>query len=50
MIEILRFIFSSFWLWAGTVVLLAVIVTGVTAVFEGSLKALGLMFALGRKE
>lgn len=32
MLEILQFIFSSFWIWLGTLLLLGVIVKGIIAV------------------
>ena len=31
MLEILKFIFSSFWIWLGTVILIAVAVNGIGA-------------------
>ena len=34
MLEILQFVFSSFWTWAGTVILLGVIVGGVVGLFQ----------------
>lgn len=35
MLEILKFIFTDFWHWAGTVVLLALIVGGVVGSIQG---------------
>jgi hypothetical protein len=34
-LEILQFIFSSFWIWLGTVILLVVIFEGFTDLFKG---------------
>jgi len=34
MLEILKFIFSSFWIWLGTVLLVAAIGTSVGTIFE----------------
>jgi hypothetical protein len=34
MVEVLQFIFSSFWVWLGTVVLIGVITTSALAVAE----------------
>jgi hypothetical protein len=48
MLDILRFIFSSFWVWAGSVVLLAVVATTVVVTFEGMIKALALIVTAGR--
>ena len=31
MLEILKFIFSSFWIWLGTLFLVSVVVTGLAA-------------------
>ncbi len=34
MLEVLKFIFSSFWIWLGTVVLIAVIGEAIHAIFS----------------
>lgn len=34
MLEILKFIFSSFWIWAGTVFLIAVLGTSFAGIIE----------------
>lgn len=39
MLEILKFIFSSFWIWAGTVVLLAITADAVASVLAIILNA-----------
>ncbi len=33
MLDVLNFVFQSFWVWLGTVVLLAVLVTPITTAF-----------------
>ena len=47
MLPILQFIFSSFWIWAGSVVLLSILATGVAAAFDGALKTLVLLIRRG---
>ena len=34
MIEILEFVFSGFWVWLGTVILLAIVAMGAVGIFE----------------
>jgi len=34
MLEILKFIFSSFWVWLGTVILIAIIAEGVGGIIR----------------
>lgn len=34
MLEVLQFIFSSFWIWLGTIMLLSVIAGGIAGVFR----------------
>lgn len=34
MLEILKFIFSSFWIWVGTLTMIAVIVSPFLAIFQ----------------
>ncbi len=36
MLKVLKFIFSSFWIWLGTVILLEVVVEGIVTLFKGS--------------
>jgi fido (protein-threonine AMPylation protein) len=38
MIEILKFIFQDFWTWAGSVILLSILVTGITSIFSSIFK------------
>lgn len=40
MLDILNFIFSSFWVWAGTVVLLAIVTQGATALFAAIVRSM----------
>lgn len=38
MLAVLTFIFSSFWIWLGTMMLLGVVVNGVVGVFQAIFK------------
>ena len=48
MLEILQFVFSSFWIWLGTVVLLSVIAGAVIGTFDRVIASLALLRAGGR--
>lgn len=39
MMEVLQFVFSSFWVWAGSVVLLTIAVSGLTGIFGALIAA-----------
>lgn len=38
-LDILKFIFSSFWIWAGTVVLLGIVVDGISRAWSSLILA-----------
>jgi len=44
MLAILQFIFSSFWIWLGTAILLSIIVTGIAGAFDGITRTLLILF------
>lgn len=37
-LEILKFIFSSFWIWAGTTIIIAIIAHGLTGILSVRIK------------
>lgn len=38
-LEILKFVFSSFWTWAGTVIMLGIVTEGISRAFQALIYA-----------
>jgi hypothetical protein len=49
MLDVLIFIFSSFWVWLGFVILLGIVVSGLAIALDGALKVVvSVALSLGR--